>query len=94
MLGNLKTYPLSTVTNAGKIAFSSPALVFAKTVLSSISIFIAFVITGIPSLTESIGPTCAVSPSTLCLPQRIKSYSICFIAVDKIYDVASVSEPA
>ena len=40
------------------------------------------------------GPTCAVSPSTDCLPHRIRLGSVFSIARDKIYAVAKVSDPA
>ena len=94
MLGKRKTYPRSNVTSAGNLELSSPKRVAAKMLSALTSILSAFVISGIPSICESIGPTWAVSPSMLCLPQRIRSYSIPFIAVDSMYDVARVSEPA
>ena len=53
-----------------------------------------FVIGVAPSMTARQGPTCAVSPSTDCLPHNTASKPSCFMQHDNIYDVASVSDPA
>ena len=53
----------------------------------------ALVTIAAPHCAASIGPTCPVSPISVCRPQKMRSGDSFFIASDSVYAVASVSAP-
>ncbi len=94
ILGKRRVFIRSTVISDGSGKLSSPVRVRHEIAPSALNISITFVITPIPIVAARHGPTCAVSPSVVCRPQIIRSYSRRFNASERIYAVASVSEPA
>ena len=94
ILGNRRVRHLSAVIKTGIFTSAVPPRVTAVIQLFSRLRSITFVMRETPMFCASIGPICAVSPSMLCLPQIIMSNFNFFIACDKIYAVARVSEPA